>query len=97
MSHSPGPQTSLLSVLCLRSRQCFYSYIRLFFRFAEELHSPFAAVVPQPSCPETLQEEIYKLILKSRNNQLYRTIPLDLSKDTRLAGNIILPCLRNWF
>ena len=62
-----------------------------FFRFAEELHSPFAAVVPQPFCPETLQEKIYNLVLKSRNNQLYRTIPLDLSKDTRLAGNIISP------
>lgn len=62
-----------------------------FFRFAEEMHSPFAAVVPQPSCSETLQDEIYDLVLKSRNNQLYRTIPLDLSKDARLASNIISP------
>ncbi len=96
--------TSETACLILRDHKLLYSLYYVcdpdnastvisgsFFRFAEELHSPFAAVVPQPSCPETLQEEIYKLVLKSRNNQLYRTIPLDLSKDTRLAGNIISP------
>lgn len=62
-----------------------------FFRFAEEMHSPFAAVAPQHSCSEALRGEVYDLVLKSRNNQLYRTIPLDLSKDATLASNIISP------
>ena len=62
-----------------------------FFRFAEEMHSPFAAVVPQRNCSPQIREDIYKLVLDSRNQQTYRTIPLDLSKDAEHAGNIISP------
>ena len=62
-----------------------------FFRFAEEMHSPFAAVIPQRDCSTQTRKNIYKLVLDSRNQQVYRTIPLDLSKDTEHIGNIISP------
>ncbi len=62
-----------------------------FFRFAEEMHSPFAAIIPQRGCSTQTRKNIYKLVLDSRNQQVYRTIPIDLSKDTEHIGNIISP------
>ena len=62
-----------------------------FFRFAVEMHSPFAAVAPLPSCTQRTRESIYQTVLNSRNQQLYRTIPIDLAKDAEQVGNIIAP------
>lgn len=86
----------LYSLYCICSNDSSFTVTSgSFFRFAEEHHSPFAAVIPDFSCSPQLQDEIYSLVLKSRNEQLYRTIPLDLSKDTRHASSIISapPCV----
>lgn len=86
----------LYSLYCICSEDNSFAITSgSFFRFAEEHHSPFAAVIPAFSCSSQLQDEIYSLVLKSRNEQLYRTIPLDLSKDARHASSIIsaTPCV----
>ena len=60
-----------------------------FFRFAEEMHSPFAATGPVPSCSADIRKTVYDYVLKNRNEQVFRTIPLDLSKDAEHAARII--------
>lgn len=60
-----------------------------YFRFAEEMHCPFAAVLGDISCSEGIRKSVYKTITDSRNSQTYRTIPLDLFYDTERIGNII--------
>ena len=60
-----------------------------YFRFAEEMHCPFAAVLGKPGCSNEIRESIYNTVKDSRISQSYRTIPLDLYYDIELVGNII--------
>lgn len=60
-----------------------------YFRFAEEMHCPFAAVLGKPGCAQEVRKSVYKTVEDSRISQSYRTIPLDLYYDTELIGNII--------
>ena len=62
-----------------------------YFRFAEDMHCIFSAVVPDPTCSQQTRKAIYDAVLKSRNEQLYRSVPMDLIDDAILVGNIISP------
>lgn len=59
-----------------------------FFRYAAELHSPFAAVL-YCNGTEKEREKIHKTVLTARNTQQHRTIPVDLLSDANLIGTII--------
>lgn len=60
-------------------------------RFAEEMHSPFVAVLSRPECSTPVRENVYKAVVGARVAQKYRTIPLDLFYDVERVGNIISP------
>ena len=60
-----------------------------YFRFAEEMHCPFAAVFSNVDCSIETRHAIYQKITEDRSAQRYRTIPLDLFCDTEVIGNII--------
>ena len=88
--------------LILRDHQLLYSLYNVYsdesssdilcgtyFRFAEEMHSLFAAVLAEPDCTEEIRRSVYQTVENSRISQLYRTVPLDLFYDTEKIGNII--------
>lgn len=55
----------------------------------EVMHPIFTAFASSPSCPLEKQEDIYQYILKTRSQQIYRTIPFDLVQDSRFIDGII--------
>ena len=88
--------------LVLREHRLLYSLYHLYseedrdeilagtyFRFAEEMHCPFAAVFSNVDCSIETRHAIYQKITEDRSAQRYRTIPLDLFCDTEVIGNII--------
>lgn len=88
--------------LVLRDHRLLYSLYHLYseedrdeilagtyFRFAEEMHCPFAAVFSNVDCSIETRHAIYQKITEDRSAQRYRTIPLDLFCDTEVIGNII--------
>lgn len=88
--------------LVLRDHRLLYSLYHLYseedrdeilagtyFRFAEEMHSLFAAVLAEPDCTEETRRSVYQTVENSRVSQLYRTVPMDLFYDTEKIGNII--------
>ena len=94
--------TAEAACLVLRDHHLLYSLFWLYsekdsseilsgtyFRFAEEMHCPFAAVLSNMNCSEETRRSVYNTVTDSRNSQLYRTIPLDLFYDTEKVGNII--------
>ena len=88
--------------LILRDHQLLYSLYNVYsdesssdilcgtyFRFAEEMHSLFAAVLAEPDCTEETCRSVYQTVENSRISQFYRTVPLDFFYDTEKIGNII--------
>ena len=62
-----------------------------YYRYAEELHCPFAAVIADPACSSETRGNVYKAAVGTRVAQKYRTIPTDLMYDAETVGNIISP------
>ena len=90
--------------LVLRDHRLLYSVYRMFtedesseilsgsyYRYAEELHCPFAAVIADPTCSSETRRNVYKASVGARVAQKYRTIPIDLMYDAETVGNIISP------
>ena len=90
--------------LVLRDHRLLYSVYRMFtedesseilsgsyYRYAEELHCPFSAVIADPTCSSETRGNVYKAAVGTRVAQKYRTIPIDLMYDAETVGNIISP------
>lgn len=59
-----------------------------FFRYAAELHAPFAAIIAE-HCSEETKAAMYKAVLTARNTQQHGTIPVDLLSDSAHIQKII--------
>lgn len=86
----------------LRKKECLYSIYLPYeendaglitsgglLRCAENMHPAFTFVVPEPVCPDYMEQLIYHYIWNTRKGQLYQTIPLDLIFDNRAIDSII--------
>ena len=62
-----------------------------YYRYAEELHCPFSAVIADPTCSSETRGNVYKAAVGTRVAQKYCTIPIDLMYDAETVGNIISP------
>lgn len=59
------------------------------FETAQTLHPAFTLLTPKESCPAELRTVVYKNIRDAREEQKYRTIPLDIAFDFELIDSII--------
>lgn len=59
------------------------------FDSAQTLHPVFTLLTPTASCSREKQKQIYRSAADAREQQIYRTIPLDVSQDFKLIDGII--------
>ena len=59
------------------------------FDAAQTLHPAFTLLTPKSSCPESISHRVYESVQQAREEQQYRTIPLDIVHDFRVIDSII--------
>lgn len=59
------------------------------FHHAQALQPLFTVLIPAPNCPATIQQQVHQIILDTRNQQTFCTLPLEMRGDTRMVDAII--------
>ncbi len=59
------------------------------FCSTQQLHPFFTALIPEPKCPDEVQQMVYQAVQKARSEQSYCTIPWELNMDNRLIDTLV--------
>jgi len=59
------------------------------FYSAQQLFPIFTVLVPERSCPASVQRLVHQTAVRTRNDQIYRTVPWEIQEDNRLIDSII--------